>query len=153
MKFSAREDIAAPIGTVFESLSEFESFERAALRRGAEVTRTDNLGAPAPGMTWKTRFPFRGRTRHLTAELVRYDRPEVMEVRSQSTGLFGTLTIDLVQLSPRQTRMHLHLDIRPRTFGARVFLQSLRLAKSTLTRNFKMGVSKFARSIEARPGA
>ena len=37
MKLATREDIDAPIEAVFRELSDFDSFERAILRRGAEV--------------------------------------------------------------------------------------------------------------------
>ena len=37
MKFSTKEDIDAPIDAVFDMLCEFDQFERAAMRRGAEV--------------------------------------------------------------------------------------------------------------------
>ena len=61
MKFSAREDIAAPIEQVFASLCDFEGFERQAMRRGAEVQRVDPLTQPGVGMKWQVSFNMRGR--------------------------------------------------------------------------------------------
>ena len=40
MKLSTRDDIEAPLSFVFDSFADTESWERAAMRRGAEVTRT-----------------------------------------------------------------------------------------------------------------
>ena len=56
MKFSTNEDVEAPIDAVFEMLCDFESFERAAMRRGAEVQRVDQLVAPGVGMIWDAVF-------------------------------------------------------------------------------------------------
>jgi len=150
MKFSTREDISAPIEAVFAELSDFDAFERAILRRGAEISRRDELPQPAPGMAWHSRFPFRGRQRDVTAELIRFDAPELIELASKTSGLNGLMKLELVQLSPRQTRMALELEIRPQTISARLFLQSLRLAKSGLTRRYKMGVHRFAKDLENR---
>ena len=41
MKLSTREDIEAPIGTVFDAVTDFDGFERQLLRRGVDVTRDD----------------------------------------------------------------------------------------------------------------
>ena len=56
MKFSTKEDIDAPIDAVFEMLCEFDQFERAAMRRGAEVQRVDQLAEPGVGMLWEAAF-------------------------------------------------------------------------------------------------
>ena len=140
----------APIDTVFAAVSDFGKFERAALRRGADVARVDNLTAPGTGMTWHTRFKYRGKARGVTSELIEYDLPERMSVDSQTGGLSGKLSVQLIALSPRRTRMMLQLDLKPKTLSARLFLQTLRLAKTTLNRRFKRGVAEFAREIEAR---
>ncbi len=150
MKFSTREDIAAPIDRVFEELSDFSRFERAILRRGADVARTDTLDRPGPGMCWVSRFTFRGKPREIRSELVEHQAPEKLRLLSRSDGLEGQMSVDLVQLSPRQTRVFLNLDLKPNTLSSRLFLQSLRLAKATLTRRFKTGLHDFARDIERR---
>jgi len=150
MKFSTREDIAAPIDEVFAAVSDFDAFERSALRRGAEVSRADQLTAPAIGMTWQSRFSYRGRSRDVTAVLTDFDAPELLAVSSHSAGLNGVFKVELLQLSMRQTRIAVALELSPNTITARLFLQSLRLAKSSLTRRFKKSVHAFAQDLESR---
>ncbi len=150
MKFSTREDIAAPIERVFDALSDFPRFEREILRRGASVSRIDTLERPGPGMCWISRFTFRGKPREVRSELAEYHPSESLRLLSRVDGLEGVMSVALVQLSPRQTRMFLDLELKPATLSARLFLQSLRLAKATLTRRFKSGTQDFARHIEDR---
>lgn len=149
MKFSTREDIAAPIEDVFAALTEFDMLERAALRRGLEVTRTDTLTAPGPGMGWQVQFDFRGKHRVLNTELVHLTPPEVMGFKSEVGGLHGLTAVDLVPLSPGQTRMAVAVELAPHSVSARVFLQTLRLIKARLTRQFASAVTRFAREVEA----
>jgi len=78
MNFSTREDVEAPIEATFDMLCDFENYERQALRRGAEVRRTDNLSAPGVGMTWAARFMMRGRPRDLDLSMTEFQRPDVM---------------------------------------------------------------------------
>ena len=50
MKFSTREDVEVPIDQTFGIICDFDAYERSAMRRGAEVLRTDNLSRPGVGM-------------------------------------------------------------------------------------------------------
>ena len=152
MKFSTKEDIDAPIEQVFGIVTDFEAYERAIMRRGAELQRVDTLAQPGQGMKWQSRFSYRGRPRELAAELTQYLPHEAITLTSQSQGLNGVFKVDLVALSPRHTRMAVTLEMKPNSITARLFLQSLRLAKSNLTRRFKKSVRNFARDVEARLG-
>jgi hypothetical protein len=150
MRFSSKEDIEAPIEQVFDMLSEFEFFERSAIRRGVEVVRTDNHSAPAAGHSWHARFVLRGRTRDLDLNLVQYVRPTEMLFESDSSGIKGMFEVELLALSSKRTRLAVVLDLSPKTLSARLLIQSLRLAKSNLTKRFKLRVADFSKELEDR---
>lgn len=150
MQFSAKEDIEAPIAAVFSMLSEFESFERSAIRRGVEVMRIGEHIHPEVGMGWQARFVMRGRQRSLKLVLMQYDAPAAMRVEASSVSINGTMSIDLLSLSQRRTRLGLVLDLKPRTLAARILIQSMRIAKSNLTRRYKVRVAEYAKGLEER---
>lgn len=148
MQFSAKEDIEAPIDFVFEQLSDFQSFERSALRRGAEVQRTDGKRNVGPGMMWDASFKLRGRKRDLRLELTEYDAPTGMVLTSRSANMGGHMTVDLVALSRGRTRMSLEIDLKPKTLSARLLVQSLKLARSNLSKRFRKRVAEYAEELE-----
>ncbi|MEM8654660.1 MAG: SRPBCC family protein [Pseudomonadota bacterium] len=150
MKFSTREDVAAPIDKVFDALSDLEMFERQAMRRGAEVQRVDALTQPGVGMRWKVQFKMRGRQREVDLTLTRYDPPNEMVFDVNSAGVTGTFAVELLALSRNRTRMALALELTPQTLSARLFLQSVKLAKTALTKRFKLRVAEYARGLEDR---
>ncbi|MGD1881305.1 MAG: SRPBCC family protein [Paracoccaceae bacterium] len=148
MKFSSREDIEAPADFVFEQLCRFERFERSAMRRGAEVQRLDDIPAAGIGMRWAVSFEMRGRMRHLTLEMTEFDRPRAIKVISVSNGIYGEFLINLMALSPRMTRLSVSLDVSPKTLAARLMIQSIRLAKGSVSRRFKQRVADFGARVE-----
>jgi carbon monoxide dehydrogenase subunit G len=150
MQFSTTEDIEAPIEQVFASISDFDAFERTALRRGVSVQYTGSVARKGVGMTWDIGFLFRGKPRRMTAELTKYDPMHQLVCASTSDGLSGTLKIELLALSARRTRLSVELQLFPKTLSARLMVQSLKLAKSGLNRRFAKRVGDFAADVESK---
>ncbi|MCK0140864.1 SRPBCC family protein [Aliiroseovarius sp. F20344] len=150
MKIKTHEDIEATIDQVFEALTDFESFELAALRRGAEVHRTDTLPQPAKGMGWQAKFIHRNRERMADIIVEDFDRPNHLRVWSKVSGLNVELDAELLPLSRNRTRMTMIVDMRPKTIPARLLIQSLKLARGTMLRRFRKRIAEFAATIESR---
>lgn len=150
MKLTSRQDIEAPVAFVFAALKDFDAWERSALRRGAEVVRTDKLREVMPGLSWLVKFAYRGKQRKLALRLTNLDQPTMMGFSGTGNSFDGLAGIDLMELASRRTRMSVTLDVRPKSIGARVILQSMRLAKTRLNRRFSDRVGQFCSEIEAR---
>jgi len=150
MKFSTREDIEAPIDAVFAAVTDFEHFERQAMRRGAEVVRLDSLAAPAVGMSWRSRVRIRGRLREIDSRLSEFEPERSLALASTSGGVESLFAVELLSLSRSRTRIRVTLDLRPTTFSARLFVQSLKLAKVSLSKRFEDRISEFATEVRRR---
>jgi hypothetical protein len=150
MKLSGRTDIQAPVEFVFDAISDFEFWERAALRRGAEVTRTDKLRQLAPGMSWMIRFGWRGRERQLHLVLKQLDRPLVLAVDGDSPSVEGGAVMELVALSATKARILVQTTIKPRTLAARLFVQSMRLGRGKVNARYEKQLRQLATIIEQR---
>ena len=148
MQFTNNEDIEASIEQTFGAVSDFENFERLALRRGAEIQRTDDLGCHGVGMTWKGMFDLRGTERAFKATILEFDEPHVVCGLVGTDGIDVELEINLIALSPNRTRLKVNVNLKPRTLSPRLILQSARLAKNNLNRRFKQKVQNFAQDIE-----
>jgi hypothetical protein len=150
MKFSAKEDIEAPVEQVFALVSDFEGFETSARRRGADVQRTDTLPTSAIGMTWSASFVARGRQRQLNIEMTAYEPPQMMRFHSVAQGLEADMKVELVALSRGRTRFSIDLDLKPKSISARLLVQSLKLAKANLNKKFHLRMADYARDLEDR---
>mgnify|MGYP005847760689 CR=1 FL=1 len=148
MRFTTREDIEVPIAEVFAALTDFDRFEREALRRGAEVERSGDLASPGTGRSWTVRFRHRGRDRALSTGIDTWDPPKGFSTLGRIGGFEGRMAMGLTALSPRRTRLRIDLEVKPRSLTARLILQSLRLAKSSLSNRFKARFHGFARQLE-----
>lgn len=150
MKLVARYDIDVPIDVVWAEISDFDSWERMAIRRGAEVMRTDRLKQKAPGMAWALSFPFRGQTRKANLTLPVLTEPEQIEVTAQSALADAFVAIQLLDLSEVRTRIEVKTEIKPRTIAARLYVQGLKLARKKVERQYANRVSQLAVEIEDR---
>lgn len=150
MKLSGRTDIAAPIAHVFASITDFEDWERSAMRRGADVHRTDKLRQPAPGMTWQARFAWRGKERQLRVRLTTLEPARRMALEFDAPSVEGWMAVELVELAARRTRLIMQVEMKPRTLAARLFVQSMKLAKGRVQKRFDARLDAIARDIEQR---
>lgn len=148
MKFSSREDIEAPVDKVFEAVTDFDRFERQLLRRGVDITRDESCAPTDIGAKWQAQIPWRGRTHDVATELVTFETDSGFAFESRSGGVICLGIVDLVALSKSRTRLFVSLDMRPTTLSSRLFIQSLKLAKGTLSKRFKARVADWAARIE-----
>lgn len=150
MKFSTREDVEVPIDQTFGIICNFDAYERSAMRRGAEVQRTDSLTRAGIGMKWRAAFKMRGKMRDIDLEMVGYDKPNELRVLSSSNGIDGAGQIELVALSRNRTRISVEFELKPTNLSARLLVQSLKLAKNSLNNRYKLRIAEYAKSIEDR---
>ena len=149
MKFSTREDIEASLDHVYAAVSDFAAYERQALRRGADVRRVDQ-GPVQVGSAWDVAFQFRNKDRRMRATLTTLDVSQLIVVDTVAAGIDGVTRVELVPLSPKRTRIAVSIELSAKSLSARLLLQSLKLAKATLTKRFKSRVAEQAEAIEDR---
>jgi hypothetical protein len=150
MKLTGRKDIAASASFVFSTLADFDSWERYARRRGIDVNRTDALAQPGAGTGWLVRFTFRGRSREAKINVVYIGPGREMKIGGQSLNIEGDCKFEVIEMAPKRCRLEVTLDTRPRSLGARLFLQSLRLAKGRVDRRFNSRLEALAGELESR---
>jgi carbon monoxide dehydrogenase subunit G len=150
MKINGKDDIDVPLAFVMQVLADFQSWERAALRRGIEVERTDRLSVPGPGASWTIRFSYRGKPRIVDLRIAEMDASGRIAVAFEGKSAQGTATLVPLTMSPRRTRLSVSLDVQARTLAARLLFQSMRLARQRVVRKFEQRLAKFGAEIEAR---
>lgn len=148
MKFTTQEVLAAPIDRVFAELSDFPRFEREAMERGAQVDRRDRLGQPGTGMKWHVEFAARGTARKADATLTRFDPPRAMRFEGRIGGMQADMDVSLTAEGPSQTRVEITTDLSPRSLGARVTIQSMKLARQQINKRYRKRIRKFLRATE-----
>lgn len=153
MKLTSKKDIEGSIDKVWAAMSDFEAWERAAMRRGAEVSRTDTLPRPAVGMAWLTRFIYRGKERKVEVKLTEMSPRTLLGFDAKSSVVEAETRIELIEMSAKRTRIHVSMEVKPRSLGARLFMQSLRLARTKVDRKFDSRIDKLAKEMEQRLGA
>ena len=150
MKFSSREDIEVAAEQVFAALTDFPALELTAMRRNIELRRLDGLVVPGNGMSWEIRFGLRGKKRMLVASVSEFGAPERLSFEASSPNYEMTLTLVLMALSKKRTRLTVAMEVRPRSPTARLMLQSARLAKASLARRYGDRVKMLALEVEER---
>jgi len=150
MKFTAREDIEAPIEFVFDQVTDFETFERSIMRRGGDVERLTGADTPGLGMSWRMKFQVRGKERAIKAELTQIERPNGLTINVTSPSADGEMVVELVALSRARTRLIVTATALAKTMPAKLLFQSMRFAKGKTDARFSGIVTNFAEDVEKR---
>ncbi|MCW1918940.1 SRPBCC family protein [Rhodobacter sp. KR11] len=150
MKLVARYDVDVPVNFVWAEITDFEAWERMAMRRGAEVTRTDRMTQKGAGMAWALGFAFRGQARKATLAVHLMTEPEKLTVSGQSALADVTMAISLMDLTSTRTRIEVKTELKPRTIAARLYVQGLKLARKKVERQYANRISQLAVEIEDR---
>ncbi len=150
MKMNTHHDIIAPIETVFGVLADTKRWERASLRRGMQVTRKDEGAGLVMGATWDVKATFRGKPREVTLVASTVTRPNQIVLAGMSNLFDATISIDLIELSARKTRVSISVETKPNTLAARIMLQSAKFAKSSIQKRFVDRVGKILAELDER---
>ncbi len=150
MRLSGREDIGLGIEEVFAAATDVAFLERQLLRRGIEIVRTDTLGETGLGAAWSAKTAWNGRPFPVDVEVTEWTPPGSAALLARSRGLTGDVSLALAALSRNDTRLQVTLTFKASSFRDRMFLNSVALAKSRLSRQFSDLVCAFAKSVETR---
>jgi hypothetical protein len=150
MKLTAKTDIDVPVSAAYAILADHAAWEREAVRRGAEVERPADLPRTGEGAGWRVRFPFRGKTRNMAIRIEKMQPDQTLAFAFQGQMVEGNAGFELSPLSPRRTRLKVSLLVKPKTLAARLFLNTLRLAKRRVQSRFELRLSQLAARIADR---
>jgi carbon monoxide dehydrogenase subunit G len=150
MKFSAKDDVDVPIEAVFELLSDFDMFERMAMRRGVDVVRRGDPSHSGLGSAWEMQFDWRGKDINMNLDIVTYERPEEIGLEATTQGIDANLQIELVALSKKRTRLHMNADVSAKTLPARLLVQSMKLARTNIDKRLSERLHTQCRNLEDR---
>ena len=132
MKLVSKTDIDAAPEALFAALCDRDWFEGLARRGGVQVDRLDAGGPFAVGSGWSLQFAYRGRVRTVTSRIVSMTVPRLIGLSGQSGGFETEAEVLFVPLGRGTTRMTVALDLKPRSFTARLILQTLKIGKGRL---------------------
>ena len=150
MKLTAKTDLEVPAAAVFASLVDHPAWERDATRNGVEVERPAGTPATGVGAEWRIRGHFRGKARKVQVKIEEMTQDQRIALGLDSPSIEGTTRLEIMVLSPRRSRMRVDLEIKPKTLAARLFINTMRLAKGRVQARFEKGLGRLGARIKDR---
>jgi uncharacterized protein YndB with AHSA1/START domain len=150
MKLTAKTDLEVPAAAVFASLVDHPAWEREAIRNGVEVERPAGTPATGVGAEWRIRGHFRGKARKVQVKIEEMTQDQRIALGLDSPSIEGATRLEIMVLSPRRSRMRVDLEIKPKTLAARLFINTMRLAKGRVQARFEKGLGRLGARIKDR---
>lgn len=146
MKLITSEEISAPIEDVWAVLADLDGLEREAVSAGVALQRLARPGAPS----WAVEFTFRDRLRKAEVQLSQRLAPEMMQFDMAGKSAEAMVRLELLPLSAAQCRLTVSTELRARSLPARLFVQSLKLARGTVMRRYESRIHRLAVALGER---
>lgn len=150
MKLTAKTDIEVPAAFVFATLIDNTSWEREAVRNGVEVERPPGTPANGVGAEWRIRGHFKGKARKALIRIEELAADQRLALGIDSPSMEGNSRIEVMVLSPRRSRVRMDLEVKPKTLAARLFINTMRLAKGRVQGRFEKGLGQLGARIKDR---
>jgi hypothetical protein len=148
MKLTAKTDLDIPAAAVFARLTDHAAWEREAVRRGIEVERPADMPLSGIGAGWRIRAPYRGKMRKLLIRIEDMVQDQRLGFKIDSPSAEADAVVEVLMLSPRRTRLRVMVDVRPKTLAARLFLNTIRLAKGRVQSRFEQRLARLGQHIK-----
>ena len=150
MKLTAKTDLEVPAAVVFAALIDTPTWEREAIRNAVEVERPPGTPDSGVGAEWRIRGHFKGKARKVTARITDLTPGQRLSMSLDSPSIDGVVQIEVMVLSPRRSRLRTDLEIKPKTLAARLFVNTMRLAKGRVQARFEKGLTQLGARIKDR---
>ncbi len=150
MKLTAKTDLEVPAAFVFATLIDNASWEREAVRNGVEVERPQDSPDSGVGASWRIRGHFRGKARKVLVRIDELTPGQRLALMMDSPSIEGISRLEVMVLSPRRSRLRADLEVKPKTLAARLFINTMRLAKGRVQARFEKGLGTLGTRIKDR---
>ena len=169
MKFATRQDCELPAEDLFAAISDFPLAERMLVNHGTPLlsqgrplfgtepvrplfgpgSEAPPVPEPGAGMAWQIGFDLRDKRRDVRLSVVRFDRPENIVMEGVSDMFDLTIEMTVIALTRAKSRLIFEVDARPRNMRARLLLQTAKLGKSQLDRQFASRIADYVAGISS----
>jgi hypothetical protein len=150
MKLTAKTDLEVPAAFVFATLIDHPSWEREAVRNGVEIERPPGTPDSGVGATWQIRGHFRGKARKVLIRIEDLTPDQRLGLLLDSPSIEGISRIEVMVLSPRRSRVRADIEVKPKTLAARLFINTMRLAKGRVQARFEKSLGQLSTRIKDR---
>ena len=150
MKLTAKTDLEVPAAFVFATLADHASWEREIVRAGGTVERPAGSPEWGVGAAWRISGHYRGKPRKVLIRIEDLTQNQRMALSIDSPSIEGASRIEVMVLSPRRSRLRVEVEIKPRTLAARLFVNTMRLAKGRVQARFEKRLGKLGARIAER---
>ena len=150
MKLTAKTDLEVPAAAVFAGLVDHPSWEREAIRNGVEIERPPGSPVTGVGAEWRVRGHFRGKSRKVLVRIEELTQDQKLVLGIDGPSVDGNCRLEVMVLSPRRSRLRVDLEFKPKTLAARLFINTMRLAKGRVQARFENRLGQLGARIKDR---